>query len=38
MLRFLMIKELDLEAKRLGITRQALIKIIIDRGLKERSA
>ena len=31
-----MIKALDVEAKRIGVTRQALIKTIVDNELKKR--
>ena len=31
-----MIEALDLEAKRIGVTRQALIKTIVDNDLKRR--
>jgi hypothetical protein len=31
-----MIKALDIEAKRIGVTRQALIKTIVDNELKKR--
>jgi macrodomain Ter protein organizer (MatP/YcbG family) len=33
-----MVEALDLEADRLGITRQALIKIMLDEELKRREA
>ncbi len=32
-----MVNELDHEAERLGINRQAMIKIIIDEGLQQRA-